>query len=172
MGPSGAWFFFPDRHYTGNTAGDDPMLPVRRIGHVQVAIIDNVPLFFQERDGPWCPTLRILHQYPDMMPKLRADKGAIKFVLSGANIMCPGLTSPGATLHVEVQYRIGWAFMYLSRPALPTLMMYMETYFSGRGKHSSSYLCRGERARHGSWPHKDVNDRNAGGEFATCGTNK
>lgn len=37
-----------------------------------------------------------------MMPKLRADKGAIKFVLSGANIMCPGLTSPGATIHVEV----------------------------------------------------------------------
>lgn len=67
-----------------------------------MAIVDNVPLFFQERDGPWCPTLRILHQYPDMMKKLRADKGAIKFVLSGANIMCPGLTSPGATMHDEV----------------------------------------------------------------------
>jgi predicted RNA-binding protein (TIGR00451 family) len=38
-----------------------------------------------------------------MMPKLRADKGAIKFVLSGANIMCPGLTSPGATIHDEVE---------------------------------------------------------------------
>lgn len=37
-----------------------------------------------------------------MMPKLRADVGAIKFVLSGANIMCPGLTSPGATIHDEV----------------------------------------------------------------------
>lgn len=43
-------------------------------GHVQVVIINNVPLFFQERDGPWCPTLRVLHQYPDMMKKLRADK--------------------------------------------------------------------------------------------------
>jgi hypothetical protein len=39
----------------------------------------------------------------DMMPKLRTDKGAIKFVLSGANIMCPGLTSPGATIHTEVR---------------------------------------------------------------------
>jgi predicted RNA-binding protein (TIGR00451 family) len=39
----------------------------------------------------------------DMMPKLRTDKGAIKFVLSGANIMCPGLTSPGATIHNEVR---------------------------------------------------------------------
>lgn len=44
----------------------------------------------------------MLHQYPDMMPKLRCDQGAIKFVLSGANIMCPGLTSPGATIHDEV----------------------------------------------------------------------
>lgn len=26
------------------------------------------------------------------------DKGAIKFVLSGANIMCPGLTHPNATM--------------------------------------------------------------------------
>ncbi len=71
-------------------------------GHIQVVIVNNVPLFFQERDGPWCPTLRVLHQYPDMMKKLRADKGAIKFVLSGAHIMCPGLTSPGATMHDEV----------------------------------------------------------------------
>lgn len=76
------------------------------------------------------PTLRVLHQYPDMMPKLRADLGAIKFVLSGvqlhngwkkanrgcnkcppptagANIMCPGLTSPGATIHDEVPYELG-----------------------------------------------------------------
>ncbi|XP_028351156.1 malignant T-cell-amplified sequence 1-like isoform X3 [Physeter macrocephalus] len=30
---------------------------------------------------------------------LTVDKGAIKFVLSGANIMCPGLTSPGAKLY-------------------------------------------------------------------------
>ena len=39
---------------------------------------------------------------PDMMPKLRVDRGAIKFVLSGANIMCPGLTSPGASLIDDV----------------------------------------------------------------------
>ena len=37
-----------------------------------------------------------------MMPRLRVDKGAIRFVFAGANIMCPGLTSAGATLHDEV----------------------------------------------------------------------
>lgn len=37
------------------------------------------------------------------MKKLQVDRGAIKFVLSGANIMCPGLTSPGGALDNEVE---------------------------------------------------------------------
>jgi PUA domain protein len=36
-----------------------------------------------------------------MMPMLRVDRGAIKYVFSGANIMAPGLTSAGATIHTE-----------------------------------------------------------------------
>lgn len=74
-----------------------------RAEHVQIVVLNNTPLFFAQRDGPWFPTLRLLHQYPDIMSKLRVDKGAIKFVLSGANIMCPGLTSAGATIHDEVR---------------------------------------------------------------------
>ena len=70
---------------------------------MQLLVLGSTPLFFSTRDGGWFPTLRVLHQYPQMMPRLRADKGAIKFVLSGANIMCPGLTSPGATMHDEVR---------------------------------------------------------------------
>ncbi|GMH33918.1 hypothetical protein BSKO_01752 [Bryopsis sp. KO-2023] len=80
----------------------EPMIIAKCQHHLQVAILNGTPLFFAERDGPWFPTLRLLHQYPEMMRKLRADLGAIKFVLSGANIMCPGLTSPGATIHDEV----------------------------------------------------------------------
>ena len=49
------------------------------------------------------------------------------------------------------------------------LTVYMETCVSGRGEHGSSYLCGGERACHGSWPHENVNGRNAGGEFVTSG---
>nr|SVE79804.1 EOG090X0FDS [Daphnia magna] len=35
---------------------------------------------------------------PYILPWQQVDKGAIRFVLSGANIMCPGLTSPGARM--------------------------------------------------------------------------
>jgi PUA domain protein len=35
---------------------------------------------------------------PDMLPKLQVDKGAIKFLIAGANIFCKGLTSPGARM--------------------------------------------------------------------------
>lgn len=36
------------------------------------------------------------------MKKLQVDRGAIRFVLAGANIMCPGLTSPGGFLDEDV----------------------------------------------------------------------
>jgi len=36
------------------------------------------------------------------MKKLQVDRGAIRFVLAGANIMCPGLTSPGGVLDEDV----------------------------------------------------------------------
>merc|ERR1719491_2582275 len=66
--------------------------------HITMVVIDKVPLFWQQRDGPWLPSLRLLHRFPSMMPKMQVDKGAIKFVLRGANIMCPGLTSPGGEM--------------------------------------------------------------------------
>ncbi len=39
---------------------------------------------------------------PDILPRVQVDRGAIKFVMSGANIMCPGLTSPGGSLPTEL----------------------------------------------------------------------
>lgn len=42
------------------------------------------------------PTLKLFHKYPVFLPMQQVDKGAIRFVLSGANIMCPGLTHPNA----------------------------------------------------------------------------
>ena len=55
-------------------------------------------IFFQCRQGPYIPTLRFLHKYPDILPKYQVDRGAVPFVLSGANIMAPGLTSAGGAM--------------------------------------------------------------------------
>ena len=55
-------------------------------------------MFFQCRQGPYIPTLRFLHRFPDILPKYQVDRGAIRFVLYGANIMAPGLTSAGGQM--------------------------------------------------------------------------
>jgi PUA domain protein len=36
------------------------------------------------------------------MPRVQVDRGAIRFVFAGANVMCPGLTSPGARMDTEL----------------------------------------------------------------------
>lgn len=90
--------------------------------HIEILISSSgEQLFFRHREGPWLPSLKLLHKCksfcfhflikygidnihspliadPFFLPLEQVDKGAIKFVLSGANIMCPGLTSPGAVL--------------------------------------------------------------------------
>ena len=47
---------------------------------------------------PLSPHLRLIHRFPHCFPKLRIDRGAIRFVLSGATLMAPGLTSTGGRL--------------------------------------------------------------------------
>uniref|UniRef100_A0A6A7FWR4 Malignant T cell amplified sequence 1 n=1 Tax=Hirondellea gigas TaxID=1518452 RepID=A0A6A7FWR4_9CRUS len=77
----------------------EPFKIVKCHDHIELlARIDGELLFFRKREGNWMPTLRLLHQYPFLLPWMRVDKGAIRFVLSGANIMCPGLTSPMAKM--------------------------------------------------------------------------
>ncbi|KAL1925788.1 uncharacterized protein VTP21DRAFT_671 [Calcarisporiella thermophila] len=79
-----------------------PIVLVKCREHIQLLTVNNEILFFQHFDGPYYPALRLVHKYPDILPKVQVDRGAIKFVLSGANIMCPGLTSPGARLDVDL----------------------------------------------------------------------
>ncbi|CAG9530191.1 unnamed protein product [Cercopithifilaria johnstoni] len=71
--------------------------------HVElIADCDGNVLFIKPRDVSYFPTLRLLHQYPFILPHEKVDKGAIKFVLNGSQIMCRGLTSPGAMLNIDV----------------------------------------------------------------------
>jgi PUA domain protein len=61
--------------------------------------IDNEILFTQHFDDDLVPSLRLVHKLPkEAFPNVRVDRGAIKFILGGANIMCPGLSSKGAWL--------------------------------------------------------------------------
>ena len=48
------------------------------------------------------PFTHLFSSDPKMMPRVTVDKGAIKFVLKGADVMCPGLTSAGADCSVEL----------------------------------------------------------------------
>jgi len=66
---------------------------------IAVYAVNGVPLFFQHnKEGTLFPTLRLLHQYPSILPKVQVDRGAIRFLLAGANMMCPGMTSAGGWL--------------------------------------------------------------------------
>eukprot|EP00980_Cylindrotheca_fusiformis_P007397 scaffold1525_cov142-Cylindrotheca_fusiformis.AAC.197 len=76
-------------------AGQHLMLYCHRVEHEDASPSDE-PIFFQQRDGPILPTLKVVHKYPSLLfTRVTVDKGAIPFLLGGANVMCPGLTNPG-----------------------------------------------------------------------------
>jgi predicted RNA-binding protein (TIGR00451 family) len=74
--------------------------------NIQLIVVNNEVFFYNQRDGPFFPTLKLLHKYPTMMPKMQVDKGAIRFVLGGANIMCPGFTSRGGSMPIPLDVEV------------------------------------------------------------------
>ncbi|KAI8823452.1 PUA-like domain-containing protein [Fimicolochytrium jonesii] len=81
----------------------EPLILIKCHDRVNIVMQNDEVLFFNHHDGPYYPTLKLLHKYPDIMTKVQIDRGAIKFVLSGANIMCPGLTSKGGRLGDDLE---------------------------------------------------------------------
>ncbi|KAI0831097.1 hypothetical protein BC628DRAFT_1312183 [Trametes gibbosa] len=71
--------------------------------HISIYTLHGEPLIFQHFDGPFFPTLKLLHKYPFVLPPVRVDRGAIRFLLAGAHMMCPGLTSAGGQLPSSAQ---------------------------------------------------------------------
>ncbi|PSS37416.1 hypothetical protein PHLCEN_2v720 [Hermanssonia centrifuga] len=69
--------------------------------HISIYTLHGEPLVFQHFDGPFYPTLKLLHKYPFVLPKVGIDRGAIRFLLAGAHMMCPGMTSKGGYLPAE-----------------------------------------------------------------------
>ncbi|KAH6614864.1 translation machinery-associated protein-like protein [Boeremia exigua] len=68
---------------------------------VALYTLHGTPLFFQHMDDALLPHLALVHKYPTAFHRLRIDRGAIRFVLSGAALMAPGMTSPGGRLPSE-----------------------------------------------------------------------
>jgi PUA domain protein len=69
------------------------------------------PVLYQHRDGPILPTLKLVHQYPTLeFTRVTVDKGAIPFLLGGANVMCPGLTNPGGEMPPDGAEKDGQGF--------------------------------------------------------------
>ncbi len=83
----------------------NPLIQYKVGPHLMLYCFKNgEPALFQARDGPILPTLKLVHTYGDQIPfvSVRVDKGAIPFILGGANIMCPGLTNPGAVMPPDI----------------------------------------------------------------------
>ncbi|KAL8377436.1 hypothetical protein RB595_008220 [Gaeumannomyces hyphopodioides] len=69
--------------------------------HASLFVVDKTPVFFQcdtPQGAAILPHLRLVHRFPQAFPTVRIDRGAIRFVLSGATLMAPGLTSKGGRL--------------------------------------------------------------------------
>jgi len=85
-------------HLVQYKVGPHLMLYCRHLEHDDKSPTDE-PVLFQHRDGPILPTLKLVHAYPTLeFTRVTVDKGAIPFLLGGANIMCPGLTNPGGEM--------------------------------------------------------------------------
>ncbi|KAI9091121.1 PUA-like domain-containing protein [Phlyctochytrium arcticum] len=80
----------------------EPLILVKCHDRINLVMQQDKVLFFNHHDGPYYPLLHVLQKYPDIMPSVQVDRGAIKFVLGGANIMCPGLTSKGARMETDL----------------------------------------------------------------------
>lgn len=77
----------------------------------KVILINHKPLFFYH-NGKLVPTLQYVMEYPDALKKITVDMGAVKFVVSGADIMRPGIvsieseiSSGDVVLVVDVQHK-------------------------------------------------------------------
>lgn len=65
--------------------------------NITFTYVDKTILFIQYEDLLF-PCLRLLHKFPFILKRMQIDKGAIKFIIGGANIMGPGLVSAGGLM--------------------------------------------------------------------------
>ncbi|XP_072483061.1 malignant T-cell-amplified sequence 1 [Notamacropus eugenii] len=76
----------------------DPVKIVKCHKQIEILTVNGELLFFRQKEGTFYPTLRLLHKYPLILPHQQIDKGSIRCILNGANILCSCLTSQGGKL--------------------------------------------------------------------------
>ena len=59
--------------------------------HLFVYIIDDRPLLFKLPTNQVCPNLILVLEYPDLLPCVYVDEGAVRPLLNGASLMAPGI---------------------------------------------------------------------------------
>jgi len=94
---------FVETHIDGFMAKSADVFEIKTKARISLFAVEKEIICFQVKGSEIVyPTLKLLHKFPDILPRMTVDAGAIRFVLKGAHIMCPGLTSPGATM-VDVE---------------------------------------------------------------------
>ena len=73
-------------------------MKIKGEAHITFIKIDDDIKFLEIRDKPILPMMKVLHQYPSLMDHMVCDKGAIKHIFSGSNVMAHGLTSEGGQI--------------------------------------------------------------------------
>lgn len=58
------------------------MLIAKAQENIQLVIVNNEVVFYNQNNGPFFPTLKMLHKYPIMMPRMQCDKGMLLYSYS------------------------------------------------------------------------------------------
>ena len=72
-----------------------------KLPNFHIYFLSGEPSFLQGKEGPIIPHLKLLHKYPFLLPTCQVDEGGIKHLITGADVMIPGMISEGGRLPTE-----------------------------------------------------------------------
>lgn len=79
--------------------------------------------------------------FPDCFSKIGIDRGAIRFVLSGAALMAPGLTSKGGTLPSDGEKELGEGDVVVVQAEGKEEVCHVHLLNNYTGRRSNGSLC-------------------------------
>lgn len=75
---------------------EDSLLIYKTSDKLSVILRNNIPIFILLHTKALVPALKAVHLLPSLLPKAVVDRGAIKHIINGANVMAPGLLKQGS----------------------------------------------------------------------------